>query len=132
MTRMAGYGSEDWSKSKMANKVRKEVKGGFDEKKVKLPGEGTRQLTRKAGRLDSSGLDAKSIIVIGLVLAGLLAMLYGTVLRGGERAEMRKKRAEWETACTSECTDGERSKSEIKRCVDRCVVTKEADDKEDD
>ena len=116
----------------MAKKVRRQVKGGFDEKKVKLPGEGTGKLTRKAGSLDSSGLDSKSIIVVALVLAGLLAMLYGTVMRGGEREEMRKKKAEWETVCTSECTDGERSKSEIKRCVDRCVAAKEADDKEDD
>lgn len=114
----------------MAKKIRKQVKGGFDSMKVKLPGEGTGQLTRKKSRLEVMGLDSKSLIVIILVGGGLIAMLIGTIRAGNKREEMREKQAVWETQCKQECTDGKRSETEIRRCVDRCVAGKEAEDSE--
>jgi len=113
----------------MAKKVRKQVKGGFDAKKVKLPGEGTGKLTRKAGRLEAIGLDAKSMVVIILVGLGLIAMLIGTIRAGNRRTEKREQQAVWETQCRQECTDGERSEPEIQRCTDRCLAGK-ADENE--
>ena len=111
----------------MAKKIRKQMKGGFDEKKVKLPGEGTGKLTRKAGRLEVMGLDTKSLVVIVLVGGGLIAMLIGTIRAGNRRTEKREQQARWETRCRQDCTDGERSEPEIRRCTDRCLAGKEAE-----
>ena len=109
----------------MARKIRRQAKGGFDPKKVKLPGEGTGPMTRKKGRLESIGIDTKSLIVIVLVGSGLIAMLIGTINAGNRREEQREQRAVWETQCTQECTDGVRGEAEIRRCADRCVAGKE-------
>jgi hypothetical protein len=111
----------------MAKKIRKQVKGKFDESKVKLPGEGTGTMTRKAGRLEAAGIDTKSLIVMVLVGAGLLAMLIGTIRAGNRREENRKQQVVWETQCQQECTVDDQSEAEIRRCVDRCVAGKEKD-----
>lgn len=109
----------------MAKKIRRQVKGGFDETKVKLPGEGTKEMTRKAGRLEAAGIDTKSLIVMILVGAGLIAMLIGTIRAGNRREERREQQAVWETQCKEECTIEDRSESEIRRCADRCLAGKE-------
>ncbi len=112
----------------MAKKIRRQVKDGFDEKKIKLPGEGSGPMTRKKGRLEAIGIDTKSLIVIILVGSGLIAMLIGTIRAGNRREEKREQQAVWETQCKQDCTDGERSESEIRRCTDRCLAGKEAED----
>ncbi len=114
----------------MAKKIRKQVKGTFDETKVKLPGEGTGQMTRKAGRLEAAGIDTKSLIVMILVGAGLLAMLIGTIRAGNKREDQRKQQVVWETQCQQECAAEDKSEAEVRRCVDRCVAGKEKDAEE--
>ena len=110
----------------MAKKIRRQVKGSFDEKKIKLPGEGTGQLVRKKGRFEAMGLDVKSIIIITIIGAGLLAMLIGTIHAGNRREERREQQEEWKTQCREECTTAERSPGEVRRCVERCLAGKEA------
>jgi hypothetical protein len=109
----------------MAKKIRRQARGSFDEKKVKLPGEGTREMTRKAGRLEAMGIDTKSLVVILLVGAGLIAMLIGTIRAGNRREEQREQQVIWETQCKEECTVEDRSEPEIRRCADRCLAGKE-------
>jgi len=111
----------------MAKKIIRQVKGGFDEKKVKLPGEGTGPMTPKKGRLESIGIDAKSMIVIIIVGAGLIAMLIGTIRAGNRREEQREQQVVWETECREGCTDDVRGEAEIRRCTDRCLAGKEAE-----
>ncbi len=114
----------------MAKKIRRQVKGKFDETKVKLPGEGTKEMTRKAGRLEAAGIDTKSLIVMILVGAGLLAMLIGTIRAGNRREDQQKQQIVWETQCKAECTTDDKSEAEIRRCTDRCVAGKEKDAEE--
>jgi len=112
----------------MTRKIRRQAPGKFDEKKVKLPGEGTATLQRKGGRLEALGLDLKSILVIALIVVGLVAMLLGTIRAGSRRQEARERQARWEKECTADCTDGTSLEVEIRRCAERCVAEKEAED----